>query len=160
MSDVLRTGDMLLTTVADGVVSTGIRWRLNSDFSHCVPILAPGFTIEVYTPKARVETLSYFRGRDFVALRLVDELTPGEANNFAKMALMLRGIKYDLKSFLGFIANQNIQDRKKLNCAEGTLLCYQAAGRFLEREIGRVSPQSFYEWYKGGIFRKLDVTIK
>jgi len=155
----LQIGDHVLTKCEKGwraIFSELIAWWLHSKFSHVMPVVSEsGDVLDITLPKPKITSLAeWFNGNYRVMiLRPVTPLTTSEQIKFISTAQQIRSRDYDLKSFLGFLENNPTRDPKKINCAEGTLLCDQSAGILVHHDGVLISPQSYDDYADGGLFQ-------
>lgn len=158
----LCPGDRALIKPVDGqrIISEAICWWTNSRYSHIEPIVHhDGTSLNITWPRHKWNNIgSYFDGRHrVVLLRPLPLFNRGQVRAWVKM---VRNLKrdygaYDLKSFLGFLLNKPIEERRSVFCSEGTLMADHAAGFLLRRDYLFVTPESYHEFMIAGAFRKI-----
>lgn len=138
------------------ILEEGISWWLNSKFSHIEPILAPdGKSVDYTFPHARLNNInSYNSDWRMIIIRPVN-FTPDQSLLWLRTIVETINIKYDLVSYFGFLANKQIQDKDKLNCAEAVLLADQSAGLLTMHDGMFISPQSYWEYTVAGLFQTI-----
>jgi hypothetical protein len=150
-----RAGDRLLTT-REGPISAGIRWWLNAEYSHVVPVLNDrGEVLDVRWPKAKIKHASEYLADRYriLHLRPVEPLTLIQSASWEAAGRGLVGTKYDALSYLGFVTNrQEIEDPERTNCAEACLIMDHSAGILPGRRLALISPQSYMEFLAAGVF--------
>jgi len=169
MSD-YRTGDRLLVA-SDALGSKAIRYWLNSEYSHIVPILnADGQTLEIRYPTIHFgNAADYLDGKYRVLhLRPMQPLNDLQITTYLYRAERLCNVvgyseksfweqikeaNYDMKSFWAYLINSGgAQNPQKVNCSEGMLTLDHALGLLPTRSMRFISPQSYMEFLAAGLF--------
>lgn len=153
----VKTCDLVLvkhTKGFSGVLSNLICWWLNSEYSHCLPVISEsGYVLNAGYPNIDISHLSFYeRDCKMIILRPTWSLSDEDINNYMKSIYWLKGCRYDLLSYLGFLSNKKIQDMDSYNCAEAALFCYRSMNRFLSYDGRYVSPQTFIDFAHAGVF--------
>ncbi len=154
----LQIGDRVLTKCEKGwraIFSELIAWWLHSKHSHVMPVISTdGQILDITLPRPKITSLvEWFSGKYRVTiLRPVAELTAAQQRKFIETAQQIQSRDYDLESFVSFLANSPTRDPRKINCAEGTLLCDQAAGMLVNCDGVLISPQSYDDFATAGMF--------
>jgi len=155
----LQIGDRVLTKCQKGYKAIGselIAWWLHSRWSHIMPVVSEdGDVLDITIPRPKIVSLKEHCNGAYrmVILRPVTPFDENQKKWFKGMAECLAGREYDLISFVGFLRNANTQDPSKVNCAEGTLLCDQAAGLLTSHDGKLISPQSYDDYATAGLFK-------
>jgi hypothetical protein len=161
----LQIGDVIVSRRLTGfqvIGSAAIAWWLHSTWSHVMPVLANGMVLDITMPSPKIVNSSIFISPDYKVrvFRPIVALTEDEKTTWCNMADALVLKKYDLESFGGFILDDpSIKDSKKVNCAEGTLLCHKAIGRLMNYDGRLVSPQTFDDFACGGLYTVVDQNV-
>lgn len=140
----IQAGDILITG-GRGLGSRLLQWFLHGKFSHSIPMISKTHGLNTgFFRKSKVEDVTrYLTGNHRVRrIRPVNL----DVDTFCTEIYRLEGNKYDIKSYMGFIVNKDMEITSKLHCAEATLLAAHAGGVLLERDLSLVSPQTFYEF--------------
>lgn len=154
----LQAGDRVLIKPIAGfrLIQEGICWWTNSQFSHIAPVLAEnGSSIDVTVPKVKLCNVWEYLGNDryrAVVIRPRSLFVPAEAAEWSASLLSQVGKRYDLMSFIGFLANKPLEDRNRVNCAEAIMQADHAAGRWPEHDGMYVSPQTYWDFTCAGAF--------
>jgi hypothetical protein len=149
----LLAGDRVLIKKIRGfnILQELICWKTNSRFSHIEYILDYlGNSIDFRYPKSINSNIRvYFDGNwRVVLMRPNFEITP----EWVETANLLAGVPYDVISYIGFIENKMIEDKRKINCAEGQLICDHIAGQFIKEQGRLISPQTYWDYMIAGKF--------
>ena len=155
---ILKAGDRILSRRITGAVqffSMGLAWFLHSHYSHVVPVISQERCIDILYPKPKPVHSSVFMCPDYTIkiLRPKFQLSVEQIDMWTFVANGLLNYCYDLESFEGFLLdNADIQDPKKVNCAEGTLICDKSIGLLTEYNGHLVSPQTYEDFSHAGLF--------
>jgi len=146
MIPILRMGDRILTKRVTGIAqyfSSGIALKLNSRYSHVVPVLSAVKVLDIAWPKPKRVDAAHFLQGDY-RVKILRPLRTIKLAAWELAAFRILQQRYDLLSFAGFLTNDGkVQDTRRVNCAEGMLLMDQAGG-FLTSCDGRlISPKSY-----------------
>lgn len=154
----LQSGDRLLTKRIKGpykFFSEAIAWKLNSEFSHVVPVFDEFNCLNIIWPEPEWADNRHFFTGDFrvLVLRPALPLTDKQTVRWRRAVIEVRKKKYDLKSFAGFASNKDTQNPRQVNCSEGTLYCDRAMGLLMRPDTARlISPQSYKNFADAGLF--------
>jgi hypothetical protein len=150
-------GACVLTKSTGNLISEAISWWTYSQFSHVMPHVGDGFLVDATVPHVKVSrAVNWFDEGSRVAILAPTELMGEEEKvGFCMNAQALIRKDYDLLSFVGFLFRKKIEGKEDFNCAEVTLAAYHGSGYFKRHTGNFITPQTFWDWYCGGIFRCL-----
>ena len=154
----LQAGDRIISRRVTGPIqyfSGAIAWWLHSNWSHVVPVIDGSNCLDILWPKPKIVPVSTFLTGDYKVkvLRPVIALTSKQVITWRNTIDDLLKQKYDLESFAGFILNDpDIQNYKRVNCAEGTLICDKTIGLLSNYDGRLVSPQTYENFANAGLF--------
>jgi hypothetical protein len=163
----LQPGDRIISRCITGVsqyFSDGIAWWLHSNWSHTIPVVSETEVLDISWPKPKIVPASTFLSGDYKVkvLRPCFTLTPNQVIIWENTINDLLNQRYDLESYAGFILNDaGLQNSKRVNCAEGTLICDKTIGLLPNYDGRLVSPQSYENFANAGLFNVIyDGTCK
>ena len=136
--------------------SSLLAWWLNSHYSHIVPVLSETECLNIVWPRPKVVPVEHFLDGSYQVkiLRPVRPLTDNQVQRWLETAAVVERMEYDLESFGGFLANDGtVQDPKRVNCAEGTLMMDWSAGLMTGHDGDLISPQTYIEFARAGVFK-------
>ena len=154
----VQTGDRILSRRKTDYLryfSSAIAWWLHSNWSHVVPVINAEECLDILWPKPKIVNPSMFLSDDYriAILRPKFQLSDDQILLWHSTAEGLLNQKYDLESFAGFILDDpKIQNPRKVNCSEGTLICDKSIGLLAEYDGRLVSPQTYEDFAIAGLF--------
>ncbi len=152
----LQDGDIVLVKQTKGLgwfISGTVMWWQNSDVASHVGVVIDAKNLKLYDARMFqrskiIDFVDFFNGQHTLqVLRYNPELTNEQKTIICGYLNDKIDIRYDVKSILSLLINKNIENDKRLNCAEATILSYKSAGLFRKRTSKYIVPHTFWEYY-------------
>jgi len=153
----LQSGDIALIKKVQGFrwLQESIAWWLNSEYSHCEPIIdSYGNSVDFTYPTNKASNIQkYFNGQWRVCIiSPAVMLSQEQQEAFSDTIKGLVGTEYAPLDYLGFLINKPVHEQGQYHCGSGTLAGCQAAGLLKRHSGAYISPQSFQEYTTAGLF--------